>query len=519
MNILLYSPSYYARPVTMNFPYAIVALGSYLDEKGYSVRLLDGSVEVDIVRKIRENALWADIMGVSMTTFQINYALRDIAVAKKVNPKISVVAGGVHPTLMPEEAISHPDIDFVITHEGEGPLKELIDAIDLGREVDGIPNVVYKKGGTIIKNEPRPFLDMNSLPSMDWELLQNKTLKEMRERKTGVLLAGKGCNYRCTFCFNPVARNTFRGRSAENIIKDIELLRQRYDIQDVYFRDENFLCFKERALTVAEYITSHNLDITWSVLSRVNFLGKRSITDRDLAALVKSGLRKIKFGAESDDQHMLDELKKGITVDQIYEAARMCERHNVKGSFSFMTGLPGETWDQYMKTLDVIDTVKGILGKNAEILGPHAFFVYPAGQLYKKCIRLGYEAPQTLEEWGNFKRHAVTGLSQYYRQDHRHYHYIQNIALIRALRDVSLAALVKPPYRLKDLRNITLLPVIAMAKIRWRFRWFGAGLIEMRIIAYLKGIFFGQQGRTDERLDFKKGAEQYEKSIAMCSSV
>lgn len=503
----------------MNFPYAIVALGSYLSNRGYPVRLLDGSVETDIAGRIREDAAWADVMGVSMTTFQIQYALRDIALAKEVNPDIVVVAGGVHPTLMPEETVNHPDIDFVITHEGEEPLQELVDALALGLFPDAIPNLVYQKDGVVVKNPRRPFLDMNRLPGMDWDLLQNVTLEAMRKRRTGVLLAGKGCDYQCTFCFNPVARNTFRARSAQNIIKEIDVLRHRYGVTDIYFRDENFLYRKERALEVAGHLVSRAHGITWSALSRVNFLGPGAINDQDMALLVKSGLRKLKFGAESGDQHMLNELRKGIRVDQIYSAAEMCRRHGVKGSFSFMTGLPGETWNQYMKTLDCIDRVRSILGGGSEILGPHAFFAYPAGELYQKCIRLGYKPPSTLEEWGQTERHLVTGLSRYYRRDHPHYHYIQNIALLRTLREISLIALCRPPYRRRDLRNLVLLPVIILAKVRWRLRWFGAGLFEIRLIAYLKGKMFSQQGRAGGRTDIKRGMRHYEKSAAVCSSV
>jgi len=130
------------------------------------------------------------------------------------------------------------------------------------------------------------------------------------------------------------------------------------------------------------------------------------------------------------------------------------------------------------------------MGEDAIILGPHAFYIYPMGDLYKKCIELGYKEPKDLEGWADVERHPVTGVSEYYWHNKKEYHYIQNIAIIRALNHISIPKIFTPPYALKDVRNFLALPVIIVEKIRWKFRWFGCGLIEMRAINFIKKMLY-----------------------------
>lgn len=488
MNVLLLNPTNYSYPVEVNFPYSICALGSYLVENGYSVKLLDGSVEEEIEEKLKSLAGWTDLLGISLMTPQIKSALQNLKSIKKYNPNIKVVVGGAHPSLLPEETITCNDIDYVITGEGEGALKDLIDCLGSGKNPHHVPNLVYKRNGTIKINPERPIEDINKLPRLNWKLLNPKVIAYMKKNRVGAILAGKGCNFKCTFCFNSVAANKYRYRSSENMIADLSDLINNYNVKNVYIRDEIFFQTTDRLLKFADMIIENNINVKWTALGRVSSFRKNKIDDFALRKLIKSGLKQVKFGAESGSQVVLNKLKKGITVEQILNAARMLKKHEVEGNFSFMVGLPGEAWEQFMETLDLIDRIKEILGKKAIVLGPHAFFIYPCGTLYQECIEFGYKEPKSLKEWANLEHHQITGLPDYYWKDHKHYQFIRNIALIVGFNFFPIYKIFLPPYRLRNITGLIELPFIIVARLRWKFRFFGVKLIEMKLLLIVRKV-------------------------------
>jgi len=143
-------------------PLGLAFVAAALRRAGHrDIRILDANVsknpEADIKRAL--SAYSPDIVGVSLTTPLLKAALQTARLIKSFRQDITVVFGGVHPTLFPGEMAEHESVDYVVFGEGERTIVELADCLLQGKEPEGILGVVFKKGGRVIMNAPRPLIE------------------------------------------------------------------------------------------------------------------------------------------------------------------------------------------------------------------------------------------------------------------------------------------------------------------------------------------------------------------------
>ena len=177
------------------------------------------------------------VIGFSVNSYTFRSSLRWAKFIKKEFPHITLIFGGVHPTIRPLECISNPFVDMICIGEGEYSVLECLDYLDNGELPYGVRGIWYKdKGGHIIKNHLRPFVkDLDILPFPDWDIwdieLYIKTGGLVRNSLK--VLSSRGCYYDCRFCTAPIIRERipgqyYRTRSAENVIAEIKRNISRY---------------------------------------------------------------------------------------------------------------------------------------------------------------------------------------------------------------------------------------------------------------------------------------------------
>ena len=174
------------------------------------------------------------------------------------------------------------------------------------------------------------------------------------------------------------------------------------------------------------------------------------------------------FGAESGSTRILKMIKKDVTPEQILNSAKMCLRHGIIPQYSFMIGLPGETKADMMQTLYLIDKLVK-LDEKVQILGPQAFRPYPGSELYQECIRSGWKAPVTLEEWAHLAENELSYLT------------VQNFPWIKNKDFVeSMEAYVRfGSHSIKSAMGSTVkaqkfikLGFVLLCKLRWKLKFF-----------------------------------------------
>lgn len=379
-------------------------LATILDRNGYDVTIIDAQTE-DPRNKLKSLINKIDYVGFSVTTSQMKQAIELSDFVKDANPEIPVVWGGIHPTLFPEQTIHDPSIDYVVRGEGEVTLLELTRFFDGVGKLSEIKGLTYKKEGEVKVNPERPYLDLNSLSPPSWHLLDLR--KYIRDYIVGddnygralPLHSGRGCVYRCTFCINTLlAKKKYRPLNPKNMVNEMTILKDKYNLDFIKLVDENFFINKKRVDEFCETLIKEKLDLLWYGGGRADYFNERHLNKALLNIIKKSGGAVISMGVESGSQRILDMIKKDITPEQVIKAVKAMTKVGIKPQCSFMIGLPGETKKDMEKTLLLIKKIKEI-SPSAHIIGPQIFRPYPGAELYEKVKELGFREPEDLRGW------------------------------------------------------------------------------------------------------------------------
>ncbi|MBU1637280.1 B12-binding domain-containing radical SAM protein, partial [bacterium] len=384
----------------------LLSIITYLDYKGVPVQEVDGARQENYVELIKEAARECDYAGLSVMTTQIPNALAISKLIKEINPACKIIWGGAHPTFFVDETAEHPLVDIVCFGEGELTMLDIV----LGKDLVDIQGIAYKTAdGKVVKNPPRPLHDPAAMPLFNWDLVPREILNNLYLIPS---LTSRGCPHRCTFCINSILKNLWRMRTAEQVLKDLEIIESKeyFKGKKLRFWDENFFVNINRAKTIIDGILERNLVIPWETTVRCNYLRDGMVDDSLLEKLKRSGCYLLSFGAESGCPRILTKIKKDISPEDVVNSAKMSLRHGIIPQYSFMIGLPGETESDMRETLKLIDRLVKLSDK-IQILGPQAFRPYPGSPLYIECLEAGWKAPQSLAEWSHMIENELNYLT------------------------------------------------------------------------------------------------------------
>ena len=352
--------------------HGLCALSACAKQAGHTVRLIDLR-ELSGWGDVRDEIAGAepDIVGITMMSLDFNLAVETARITKAVNERIKVIVGGPHPSIAPDEVAACPYIDHVVTGEGEISFIKLISDIESRRAVPKI----------VIGEKP----DLDNVPFIDRELFLFKeaAIDTFLRQPFVTLIAGRGCIYNCSFC-QPAERKIFgekvRRRSVQNVIGELEALKERYDFQSFMLHDD---CLTEDKKWIIEFCTSYRkkrFSAPFVCQSRADIICK----NEDMVKLMKrSGLAMFLIGFESGNQRVLNFLRKGTTVEMNYGAARICKKYGIRIWANYMMGMPGETKEE------VMDTVKMIHRIRPYRVSPAFFTPHPGSDLYDYCLKHG----------------------------------------------------------------------------------------------------------------------------------
>jgi len=336
-------------------PLGLASLAAVLEKNNYQVEILDANAlqlsENEVVKKADSD----DIIGITAMTPTINSAIRIAKGVKQNNPNSTIILGGPHATILPEEILNNvPEIDIIVRGEGEETIVELCNALEnhKNKSIENIHGITYRNNSTI-KNTPLrpPIMNLDSLPFLAYHLLPLDKYKlhppHGREYPFMALLASRGCPYNCIFCSKSVFGSKFRGQSPERIVDEIVYLKERFGIKEIAFYDDVFTLRQKRIMQLVKELKERNLDIPWTCEARVNL-----VTEELLKEMKKAGCYMIAYGIESGNQMILNNLRKKITIEQIKSAIEATRKAGIQSVGYFMLGSPGETPETLRQTID-----------------------------------------------------------------------------------------------------------------------------------------------------------------------
>ena len=247
--------------------------------------------------------------------------------------------------------------DFVIIGEAEHTLLELTTHIEEGlSNFDAISGLAYIKDGAITKTPGRPVLkDLDSLPLPAWDLIDVDVYRQTWLKHAGYfslnMSTTRGCPFKCNWCAKPIYGNRYNSRSPENVVAEIKLLKERYQMDHIWFCDDIFGLKPGWVKEFAKLLYIENIKIRFKIQSRADLLAD----EETVKALALAGCENVWIGAESGSQQILDAMDKGITIAQIGEATLLMKENGIKPSFFIQFGYPGELKEDIKLTIDMIN--------------------------------------------------------------------------------------------------------------------------------------------------------------------
>jgi radical SAM superfamily enzyme YgiQ (UPF0313 family) len=381
-------------------PLGLAYIASVLRENGYDVSAVDFNITGfnPIVLKGIIKIDNPPILGISANTETFPNAVKIADIAKQVNPKITVVIGGPHTSVLYGEAARKKSIDIVVRGEGEYTMLELVGSIigkknnpagtetaaepvtasanttpdtiseenistgtetaaePVAASANTTPDTTDKENGLArikgiaywdgkVKTTPeRPFIEnLDELPFPARDLFP---LPLYNEEPFSILMTRGGCPFRCQFCaVNAVWKGKRRTRSLESVVKEIQFLYEHFYPDEFSFADDTFTLDRQQIIELCGLLKElkKSLPLRWTCATRVD------LVDRELLKeLHEAGCQAVHYGIEAGSQKILDTIGKRITLEQIRDAVRATLDIGMKVLCSFMFPHP----------LDTVETVR-----------------------------------------------------------------------------------------------------------------------------------------------------------------
>lgn len=382
-------------------PLALLYLATALKKSGYESKIIHRNVK-EIDKVIAEvEAYQPDLVGMSVFTGYHNKKYVELSRILKAKG-YKIIWGNAHPTLLPEQVLQEPSIDFVAIGEGEETLVDLVSKLDEEEKYFSIPSLGFKdKNGQIIINERREFIKMDDY-LIDWSLidLEDYILPNFSNRYKRVLFAvtSRGCPFNCQFCYNVIFnKRRWRPHSVEKLVENLKPVIEKYKVDAIRFLDDNFFCNKERAFNLVR-----ELNLPYYASARVEYVDEEFIKN-----LEETNCLEIAFGFESGSDRILQEVMcKNSTAKDIEKAVTLLKNTKAMASGAIIFGAPTETKEEYHQTMKFIIKLLEINNNLAFTCGWYVPYVGTA--MYEKAKSMGFVPPSKTEDWDEFDRWGAT---------------------------------------------------------------------------------------------------------------
>jgi anaerobic magnesium-protoporphyrin IX monomethyl ester cyclase len=376
-------------------PLGLLYIGAVLERERIPVEIVPCNVLgmgwKDIARKIRRDR--PDLVGVTITTENRFQSFKLIRLAKRASPGCLTVLGGPHASMAAEDCLRHiPELDVVVRGEGEMTMLDLCRAWDKAprlASLAGIPGLVRREGGEVVSNAPRaPIADLDSLPFPAYHLVPfEKYNFSFEVPGQGPLpavnvMTSRGCPFACNFCATPVnwGRHV-RMRSPENVIREIERLKELYGIKVVFFFDDTFNASPKRADAICDLMIERKLDVFFKCDVRLDIMS-RALLEKMKAA----GLFHLSYGLEAGSDRVREQIVgKTIEMADFHNLTAWCVELGIIANVFFIFSHPTETWREAQETIRIIEQYQDRIEGSVAIL-----HIYPGTPLEKHARETGF---------------------------------------------------------------------------------------------------------------------------------
>jgi len=372
---------------TVAQPLGITMLAAYIQKHDFSVEILDAEVldlspEETVDEIIRRNPKFA---GVTAFTTKMTAANRILHLLKEKAPQIKTIIGGHHSSAIPDGTHKESKADFTVKGEGYKPIMDILN------------------GKTDPIQVAEPMKDMHDLVLPAWDLLPMDKYRAHhwqawdvgQQNSYALVYTSLGCPFQCKFCSVSVVygKRMYRRKTPEQVIKEFDLLYNKYHIKHIEIIDDTFTLNKQHVEKICDLLIERKYDFNMWAFSRTD-----TSDPRLLEKMKKAGINWVFMGVEAGNERILHSVTKRQNLDQIRKAVDMAHEAGMNVGTNYIFGLDDDDFKTMQQTVDLAVEL------NTEWSNFFLAMPYPGTDMY--CKANPKDLPEKWEQYGFFAPNA-----------------------------------------------------------------------------------------------------------------
>ncbi len=339
-------------------------LSAVLEKDGFDTEILDQSAKEftieNLIHQIKiKSPLFVGFYACDANESKLINTLQRI---KKECKNTTIIIGGPGATLNYVYYLES-GCDIVCIGEGEVTIVELSHAIKNNQNIENIKGICFKKNGKIISNPERELIkNIDSIPFPRYDKINLNDYKDFVNINGRVpyttMVTSRGCFHRCSFCTSHLIwKRKLRQRSPENVIKEIDLLVNKYGVKYIAFQDDVFGVNIKWLEAFTNLLKNRKYDLNWLCILNPNTF--KNHKKEAFNMMGETGCNFISLGLQSVDAQVLKNIHRDPKEPEAaWETIKLAKKNGMLTLISFIFGLPGDTEKSIKMNIDYSLKVK-----------------------------------------------------------------------------------------------------------------------------------------------------------------
>ena len=335
-------------------PLGILYISAYLEENGFPNEVYDSTFS-SLVNMEKYLLLHKpSVLGIYTNLMTKLNVLKIISYIKN-EPALQstrIILGGPEVRNHKEKFLEY-GADVIVFGEGEDTMLELVRQFSNGHlsDLQDIAGIAYKQDGLVIETPERILIkDINRLPFPARKKINLQLYFDAWKQKHGFSMVNvstmRGCPYSCKWCSRAVYGSSYRRRSPERVVDEIQWLQENYRFDMIWFVDDVFTISHKWMQEFAGVISSRKIKLQYEIITRSD-----RVNEEVLQLLKQSGCFRVWIGAESGSQKIIDAMDRRVKVEQVRDTILRVKANGMQAGTFIMLGYPGEEESDIKETL------------------------------------------------------------------------------------------------------------------------------------------------------------------------
>jgi radical SAM superfamily enzyme YgiQ (UPF0313 family) len=337
-------------------PLGLLYISAYLNDQGIDNEILDTtfSSKTELTKKILfTQPSYLAIYVNLMTKINVLWII-DFVRSKEELSNCKIILGGPEVRYNAENLIE-AGADYVVIGEGEETFTELLNTLENrnSTELKDVRGIGFRNeaGEIVITGDRTLIKSIDELLIPDRKRIDIKRYQKVWKDYHGTdaisISTMRGCPYTCKWCSRAVYGLTYRRRSPEVVVDEIELIINDYNPDTLWFVDDVFTISHDWMDKFCSEKKLRGIQIKYECITRSDRMNENIIS-----LLKESGCYRVWIGAESGSQKVIDFMDRRVNVNQVREMIQLSKKYGIETGTFIMLGYPGETEEDIEETIN-----------------------------------------------------------------------------------------------------------------------------------------------------------------------